>query len=301
MNLRGNHQKEIEKKRAICYITEMKIRAIQFSPALGNVSKNMDFHVKEIEKAVADERELIIFPELSITGYDLKDILPEVTLTPGDTIIKQLEQLSDKIDILVGAPYEEQGGIIYNCALYFSKGKLHHIHRKVQLPNFGMFQEAMVFKAGDTFRTFQVGDFTAGIVICREILFPSIAYLYCMQNTDFLIAISNSPYRGITNIPEGFASLKLWERLGDVYAINYHQNYVFVNRSGFEDGYGFGGGSFFAAPGKGIVKQAVYFEADTMDFEIDKESVRRARMGGNYLRDEKPEVILNELKRILNA
>ena len=278
----------------------MKIRAIQFSPALGNIAKNLEFHVKKIEEAAADKKDLIIFPELSISGYHLKDILYDVSLTPDDETMTQLKELSRKIDIVIGAPFEEPEGIIYNCALYFSKGELIHIHRKVQLPNFGMFEEQMIFKAGEQFRTFKAGDFTAGIIICREMLFPVIAYLYYLQGVDFLIGISNSPYRGLSK-KEGFSSLKLWERVGEVCAINYHQNYVFVNRTGFEDGMGFGGGSFNAAPGQGIVQKAAYFDEETLDFEISKQAVRRARIIGNYLRDDKPEVIFNELKRILNA
>jgi predicted amidohydrolase len=74
-----------------------------------------------------------------------------------------------------------------------------------------------------------------------------------------------------------------------------------VNRSGFEDGFGFGGGSFFAEPGRGVIKKARYFEDDVLDFEINLETVRRSRIGGNYHRDDKPEVIYKEMKRILNA
>jgi len=277
----------------------MKIRAIQFSPALGNIAKNVAYHVEQIEKAITDHIELVIFPELSISGYHLQDLVYDVALKPGDETVTKLKELSRRIDIVVGAPVEEIPGIIYNCALYFSKGELLHNHRKVQLPNFGMFQEAMLYKAGDTFRSFNVGEFTVGIVICREILFPSTAYLYFVQGVDFLIGISNSPHRGISN--EGMSSLKLWERMGDVFAIHYHMNYIFVNRSGFEDGMGFGGGSFFAGAGQGVVKKAACFEDDTFDVEIDLETVRRARIGSNYLRDEKPRLVLNELKRILHA
>jgi NAD+ synthase (glutamine-hydrolysing) len=277
----------------------MKVRGIQFSPALGNVRKNMEFHVEKINKAIKDNVDLIIFPELSISGYDLKDIVYDIALTPGDETIEQLKTLSRDIDILMGAPVEEASGIFYNCALFFSKGELVHTHRKVQLPTFGMFQEHMIFKAGSEFRSFKIRDFTAGIIICREILFPAIPYLYFLQEVDFLIAISNSPYRGINK--DGMSSLKLWERMGEVYAIHYHQNYAFVNRGGFEDGMGFGGGSFFAEPGKGIVKKARYFEDDVLDFAISKETVRRSRIGGSYFRDEKPEIIYKELQRILNA
>jgi predicted amidohydrolase len=277
----------------------MKVRAIQFSPALGNVAKNLEFHIEKINQAIKDKVDMIIFPELSICGYHLKDIVYDIALTLGDETIEQFKTLSRDIDILMGAPVEEVTGIIYNCALYFSKGELVHTHRKSQLPTFGMFQEQMIFKAGNEYRSFKIRDFTAGIIICREILFPVIPYLYFLQQVDFLIAVSNSPHRGINK--DGMSSLKLWERLGEVYAIHYHQNYVFVNRGGFEDGMGFGGGSFFAEPGKGIVKKARYFEDDVLDFEISLETVRRSRIGGSYLRDEKPGVIYKELQRILNA
>ena len=278
----------------------MKIRAIQFSPMLGNIAGNLELHEKKIEAAVADKRDLVIFPELSLSGYHLKDIIYDVSIAPGDTVFERFRELSRKIDIVIGTPFEEPPGIIYNSALYFSKGELLHNHRKVQLPNFGMFEEKMIFKAGDKLRSFKVGDFTVGMIICREILFPAVSYLYLLQGVDFLIGISNSPFRGLSK-EHGFSSLKLWDRMGEVFSIHYHQNYVFVNRTGFEDGIGFGGGSFYAAPGQGIVKRAPFYDAYDLDFEIDQEAVRRARIGGNYFRDDKPEIIFNELKRLLNA
>ena len=277
----------------------MKVRAIQFSPVLGDISKNLIFHKRKIEEAKKDKIDLIIFPELSISGYYLKDIVYDISLKPEDETISEFKKLSRNIDIILGVPFEEEPGIIYNSALYFSKEELIHNHRKVQLPNFGMFEEKMIFKSGNLFKSFKIKNFTAGILICREILFPINAYLYYLQNVDLMIALSNSPYRGMRK--EGFSSLKLWERLGEVYSINYYQNYVFLNRSGFEDGVGFGGGSFFASSGEEIGIKAKYFEEDMFDFEINEENVRRSRITSNYLRDEKPELVLKELNRILHA
>jgi predicted amidohydrolase len=277
----------------------MKIRAVQFSPALGNVEKNMEFHVAKITRAIRDGRELIVFPELSLSGYQLKDIASDIALQTGGREWRELEELSKKIDIIVGAPLEEEAGIIYNTALYFSKGKWRHTHRKVQLPNYGMFEERMIFKPGDEFRTFKIGTMTAGILICREILFPMLAYLYFIQKTDLLIGISNSPQRGIGK--DGISSFQLWETMGYVFSQFYHQNYMFVNRVGFEDGIGFGGGSFLARAGQGICQQAKYIDEDVLDVEINPADVRRARLSSNYLRDEQPELVLRELQRILRA
>lgn len=277
----------------------MKVRGVQFSPVLGDVSRNLDFHVEKIKQAVKDKVDLIVFPELSLSGYHLKDIAYDVALTPDADEMKILKELSQKVDVVVGAPYEERPGIVFNAAFYFSKGEMIHLHRKVQLPNFGMFEEQMIFKAGDSFRTFNIKEFKVGLLICREILFPVYAYLYYLQQTDFLIAISNSPFRGFSR--EGFNSFKYWEHLGYVYSVFFHQNYIFVNRTGFEDGIGFGGGSFYARPGKGIEHQAPYLEEDIFDVDIRLQDVRTSRLAGHYARDEKPEVVLKELMRILNA
>jgi predicted amidohydrolase len=275
----------------------MVVRAIQFKPALGDVARNVEFHLDAISRGVRDRIDLIVFPELSLSGYHLKDIVYDIGLTMGSAEIEKIRKLSRKIDVVVGAPIEEPDGIIYNCALYFSKGKIRHRHRKVQLPNHGMFEERMIFKGGDRFESFRIGPLTAGLLVCREILFPVHAYLYFLQKTDLLIGISASPYRGIEE--EGFSSHQLWESMGYVYSQFYHQNYLFVNRVGFEDGIGFGGGSFFARAGAGIVQKAKYFSDDVLDAEIRREDVRRARISANYFRDEQPPMILKELQRIL--
>jgi predicted amidohydrolase len=277
----------------------MKVRAIQFSPALGNIEKNIAAHAGHIARASGDGIELIVFPELSLSGYQLKDIAGDIALRRDGSEWRELEKLSKKIDIIIGAPMEEEAGIIYNAALYFSKGKWRHAHRKVQLPNYGMFEERMIFKPGDEFRTFRIGTMTAGILICREILFPMLAYLYFVQKTDLLIGISNSPQRGIGQ--DGISSFQLWETMGYVFSQFYHQNYLFVNRVGFEDGIGFGGGSFFARAGQGICEKAKYIDEDVLDAVIRPADVRRARLSSNYLRDEQPELVLRELQRILHA
>ena len=277
----------------------MKVRAIQFSPALGDIGKNMATHSRHISRAIRDGRELIVFPELSLSGYQLKDIAGDIALRRDGPEWRELEKLSKKIDIIAGAPLEEEEGIITNAALFFSRGKWRHTHRKVQLPNYGMFEERMIFKAGDTFRTFKIGNFCAGILICREILFPMLAYLYFVQKTDLLIGISNSPQRGIGK--DGISSFQLWETMGYVFSQFYHQNYLFVNRVGFEDGVGFGGGSFFARAGQGICQKAAFIDEDVLDVEIAPADVRRARLSSNYLRDDQPELVLREMARILHA
>jgi len=277
----------------------MKLRAVQFSPRLGNVKANLEILDRFIDAAREDGRDLVVFPELSLTGYQLKDIVYDVCLRPGDETYTRLMRRSKDIDILVGAPVEEPAGIMHNCALYFSGGEMIHCHRKVQLPNFGMFEERMLYAAGGEFRTFRVRDLTVGILICREILFPVNSWLYHLQYADLVIGISNSPFRGMG--PDGFSSFALWESMGYVNSVFHHQNYLFVNRTGFEDGIGFGGGSFYAPAGKGIQVRAPYLDDAELDVEIDPSAVRQARVAGNYRRDERLDIIKSELERIRNG
>jgi len=277
----------------------MKIMIAQINPVLGDLTANFDMHRQAIEQAVSDGAQLIVFPELSMSGYQLKDLVEDCALTEIHPLFTSFCQLSRGIDILIGAPWEEPSGIFYNAALYFAEGRLWHLHRKVQLPNFGMFEEAMIFKSGDRFVPFERHGHRIGLLICREILFPAYSYLLFSQNTDMILSVSNSPYRGFCSKGD-YQSLELWERMGEVCSIHYHQHYLFVNRCGFEDGIGFGGGSFYAPPGKSVRERAPYYDPHLMTVEIDAESTRSARISGNYLRDDNPQLILRELKRILN-
>jgi predicted amidohydrolase len=89
--------------------------------------------------------------------------------------------------------------------------------------------------------------------------------------------------------------------MGYVFSQFYQQNYLFVNRVGFEDGIGFGGGSFFARAGRGIVQKAAYIDADVLDAEVRAADVRRARLASGYLRDDQPALVLKEMRRIIHA
>ena len=276
----------------------MKVRAIQFSPILGNVSSNLDFHIEKIKLAISDKMDLIVFPELSLSGYHLKDIIHDAALGLEGNEIKHLKNLSKEVDIVVGAPIEERPGFVFNSALYFSGGDLLHIHRKVTLSNTEAFQEGKIFTAGDIFQSFRIRDFTIGLLIGSANSIQVNAYLYFLQKTDFLIGISGTPL--IRAEQEGFPASKFCENMGYSFAVLYHQNYIFVNRTGVEEGIRFGGGSFFARPGKGIDKKAKYIDDDTLDVEINLEDVRKSRISSHYARDENPGVIFKEFKRILN-
>ncbi len=274
----------------------MKIRAVQFSPVPGDLPGNLDTHRRHLQQAAKDGIDLVVFPELALSGYHLMDLAEELALTPSCAEIAELASLSRETAFITGAPFEAIPGRITNSALCFAGGELCHRHDKVQLPTYGLFQEGMVFAPGETFRTFELGGLRIGILICREILFPTNAYLYFQQQVDLVVAISNSPHRGLGK--RGFASSGMWETMGTTCALFFSQHFLFVNRTGFEEGIGFPGGSFFARAGQGIETRLPQFDPAVLDVELDREEVRRARLTGNYLRDDRPDLLLHELERI---
>jgi len=281
----------------------MKIAIAQISPLLGLVDKNLEIHLEFIEKAVKEKADLIIFPELSLTGYSLKDLVPEVAIRPETSpIMARLLTASRDIDLVFGLVEErrENPGLFYNSVAYLTRGEIAHIHRKVFLPTSGMFEEARFFAKGHEFRTLAVGGIRAGLLICRDFLHYSSSYCLLAGGAGLIITISAAPGRGITDKEsQGFASSQSWELMGQ--AVSYFSSayLIYCNRVGLEDGITFAGGSFIYTPDGQPCLKLPYLEPDFSLQEIDFDLIRKARKNRPYYRDERPEVIWHSLGRLL--
>jgi predicted amidohydrolase len=281
----------------------MKIGIAQISPRLGDVKKNMETHLAYIEKARAKKIDLLIFPELSLTGYTLKDLVEEVALDPTkDPLFKKMVRESRGLSLVAGFAEErgEERGLFYNSAAFISNGKILHTHRKVFLPTTGMFEEGKFFAAGRDFRTFQTPFGRVGLLVCLDFLHYGASYVLYAGGADMLIAISAAPGRGVTG-GHAFETSRMWELMGE--AISYFSTafVVYGNRVGFEDGVSFAGGSFLYAPGGKLLARAAYLDPEFLIQSIDFRSVREARKKWLYKRDEKPEIILRSLERQVRA
>jgi predicted amidohydrolase len=277
----------------------MKIALAQIAPHLGDVKKNQQRHQEYIERAVDDEADLVVFPELSLTGYSLKDLVPEVALNiEKDKFIDQLTKLSRRIEIVLGFVEEKDRGLFYNSAVYFSEGKILHVHRKVFLPTYGMFEELKFFGQGKNFHTFSTPFGKTGLMICYDFLHYGSSYLLFVGGADIMIVISAAPGRGFSET-ETFASSHMWELMGETISRFSTAFVVYCNRVGFEDGKSFGGGSFIYSPSGELLTKASYIEEELILSDLDLEEVRKIRKKWPYRRDEKPEVICEALKRII--
>lgn len=271
----------------------------QINTRLGDVKSNLEKHLVLAQEARQSGADLILFPELSLTGYTLQDLVPAVAMSPDDNnpTFRELRQASKDIDMVVGFIRVDSRHRFFISAAYLSKGEIAHIHDKVYLPSYGIFDEKRFVAPGDRFRTFDTRWGRAGILICEDFWHASSPYLLWQGGADILLMTSASPGRGVTD--EQLGSAKWVETINQTYAGLFTCFVAHTNRVGFEDGLNFWGGStVFDPDGKLVGKAPDDIEALTLA-NLDLAQLRRTRSRLPLLRDERPELVLRELERNL--
>ncbi|MEN8303086.1 MAG: nitrilase-related carbon-nitrogen hydrolase [Campylobacterota bacterium] len=238
----------------------MRITLAQTSPKLNR--SNLGEIVDTI-KAHKDESDLIVFPELSLNGYLLQDKLYEDAWKLSE--LEEIQELSKDIDIVIGAAVRD-GEDFRNAGLYYSNGKLVNQHNKVHLPNYGMFEEARYFSAGDEFESFSVRDTKVSMLVCEDLWHESVHRDIITENPDLVVALVASPARGFGD--DGLDIQKRWYEIIKTVAKEAETKVIFVNRVGFEDGLGFWGGSCILDENTNILHQLPNYEKIIKTFEI---------------------------------
>jgi len=189
----------------------LKLALAQINTKLGVVESNLEKHISQIKKASKDGADLIIFPELSLTGYALQDLAPTVAhrAVPEDPVFKRLLDASQDIDVVVGFVEEDLRNRFFISSAYLSGGTVSHVHRKVYLPTYGLFDEGRFFAWGDTTSAFDTRFGRVGILVCEDFWHVSPPYLLWLDGADIFIFISASPGRGLTSAPHTFCEIDL--------------------------------------------------------------------------------------------
>ncbi len=273
-----------------------QVSVAQFAPVLGVLDANLAAHRRMAETAIAAGSQLIVFPELSVTGYFLKDLVSELAVTRDDDRLAPLRELSRRIDVVASFIERGAGDRTYISAGYFSGGDLLHVHRKVYLPTYGMFEEGRFLASGSAIRAFDGPFGRTALLICEDLWHPSTVGVAAADGADLLIGVAASPARGFGgDRPD---SARLYEQMIRVYAQLYGMHVVFANRIGFEDGVGFWGGSEVVDPFGRELAKAPYFDEAMVTVTIDPREARRAHQVTPLGRDERLDVTLAELGRI---
>ena len=280
----------------------LKIALVQMAPALGDLERNLTAHLDWLETPEARWADLVLFPELSLTGYLLQDLVAEVALPLREEgPLAPLLEASRGRDLLVGLVERSPDFFFYNVALYLSKGRIRHIHRKVYLPTYGMFDEGRYFAAGKRFQAFETEFGKLGILICEDAWHLSSSYLLALQGAHTLLVTSGSPGRGLAVREGQAASVQAWERVGQTLSQFLTVHWTYVNRVGYEDGLAFAGGSYVADPFGNLLMDGAENVEAVYRAELPLAALRRARTLTPLLRDEKPELVLRHLEEILRG
>ncbi len=274
----------------------------QVNTQLGNVEANLEKHLSMAEEARLAGANLLLFPELSLTGYVLQDLVPSVAHrpTPDDPVFKPLLEVSENIDLVVGFVDEDQRNRFFIAAAYLSQGHVIHVHHKVHLPTYGLFDEGRYFAWGDSVRAFNTRFGRMGILICEDFWHASPPYLLWLDGADVMLFMSASPGRGLTNEPQ-LESARWVEHINRAYASLFTDFVAHTNRVGFEDGLNFWGGSTVFDPNGELLVKGPYFQEGVTITEIDLNQLHRTRARLPLLRDERTALVMREMTRILGG
>lgn len=285
-------------------LKKTRVFLAQTAPALGGVDRNVQEHIAILEKAKNDGAGLVVFPELSLTGYFLHDLADELAMPLDDPRLQRIVDATkpkkdgDSVAAVVGFVERTREHRIYNSAAFIENGNIVHIHRKVYLPTYGIFDEGRYLAAGSGFFAFDSSFGRVGILICEDAWHLASSYLLFLQNVDLLVCISSSPGRGMTERGDVSAS-RSWDAVLEAVSNLFQTYVVYCNRCGVEDGVTFFGGSRVFDPFGTVIAKIDGLDAGSITTEIDGGALRRARLFAPLRRDEKPELILRQLQRIV--
>lgn len=280
----------------------VRIALAQIAPGLGQLEANLARHHEVLDQARTDGADLVVFPELGLTGYQLQDLAAEVALRLDDPRMAELARATEGLSAVVSFVEESADHRLFIAAALLEDGEIVHVHRKVFLPTYGLFDERRFFAQGDMLRAVPsrlgVG---LGIAVCEDFWHLTVPQLLALDGAQLLINVSSSPGRDLAAMNEvGLGTATSWRTLMRTYAQLTTSFVVFCNRVGVDESISFWGGSEVIAPNGAAVFSAPLYDEGVYLVDIAPADIRRERIGLPLLRDERPELQVRELTRIVN-
>ncbi len=239
--------------------------------------------------------DLVVFPETATSGYFVEGGVRDVAVTAGtlfrDLTVEHEAAGAPSVDVAIGF-YEVFQNHFYNSCLYASLGGkdagVRHVHRKVFLPTYGVFDEERFVDRGREIRAFDTRRGRVAILLCEDAWHSISGTIAALQGAQLVIVPSASPARGTGMDEEGVrlpASVVRWERILRGIADEHGVWVAFASLVGFEGGKGFPGGSVVVSPTGDIVLRGPLFEEAVLTYDVDFEEITRARAEAPLLAD----------------
>jgi predicted amidohydrolase len=280
----------------------------QIAPVLGDLAQNLALHEVKIAESKAAGADLVIFPELSLTGYQLQDLAPEVAMRRTDPRLQSLaKRTSGGPSAVVSFVESTDDHRLFAAAALLEAGEVRHVARKCYLPTYGLFDERRFLAAGDAIRATRAalggsaaGDVGIGIGVCEDFWHPTLPAILAQDGAELLINVAAGPARGASvDADQGLGSAASWGTLLRATAALTTSYVAFTNRVGVDESLIFWGGSRVIGPDGVVIAEAPLFEEALLLAEIDLDEVARARSALPLLRDERLELTRREYDRII--
>jgi len=263
---------------------KIKIALAQISCEQGDKTENIRKMEREVTKAKQQGAELVIFPELSLTGYTVRDQIFELAeIIPGrsTTILEQIARKTGAY-IIFGMPELSRNtkATIHNTAVIVSPEGFVGKYRKMYLPTHSVFEEKRYFRPGYQPIVFETKLGKIGLIICYDIFFPEVSRLMRLKGAQLLVCISASPSTRRT----------FFEILTTARAIENTVFLAYVNLVGIEDGLQFWGGSRLIGPNGKVLVRTEYNKEDLKIGEVDYTDIRPIETFVPLLKDLRPDL-----------
>jgi predicted amidohydrolase len=302
----------------------MKVAVYQTDPVLLDLRANLEEVISKINHGREEGAQLIVFPELALTGYFVGHRYHEVALRLDSQEIKKLVSATKGTAAVVGFIEESRSMNFYDSALVAVDGQILFAYRKLNLPNYGVFEERKYFAPGKQVPVFRLHGFAIATFICNDVWHPSIPYIGVTRKADVFVTIINS-LEG--SMGDEFNNIETWGVINTFYSRIFGIYNICANRVGDETlknrrehsdkkseranavagkdlpnqhrTHRFWGGSEIVNPyGQTIAKAALY-EKDEIFGEISRELLRQKKILLPYVRNDDPYFTHRELERIL--
>jgi predicted amidohydrolase len=297
-------------------VQPLRIALAQIAPRLGLLDENLARHHALIAEARTGGAGLIVFPELGLTGYLLQDLAAEVAMRLDDPRLLELAAATAPgatsgsngaagpagISAIVSFVEESADHRLFISVALLEEGRVRHVQRKLFLPTYGLFDERRFFAAGDLLRATPSSlGIGVGLSICEDFWHLGVPQLLALDGAQLLVNVSSSPGRDLAALNEvGLGTATSWRTLLRTYAQLTTSFVVFVNRVGVDESISFWGGSEVIGPNGDALFSAPLYDEGLYFVDVDLGDVRRERIALPLLRDERLELAVRELGRIVS-
>jgi N-carbamoylputrescine amidase len=265
--------------------TRLRVAIVQSKPAKGQYERNLAQTREAFAQLSEDPPDLVVLPEGALTGYFLEGAVYDLAL-PADSFAGDLTNAwratsAQPVDIAAGF-FENDEGTFYNSALYLQVGddgeRIVHLHRKMFLPTYGVFDEERFLSRGHKLGTFETRFGRMALLVCEDACHAIVLTLAAIKGARIVIVPSASPGRGVENEGEReLESVTRWREMLRNAAIEHGIYVIYAGLTGFEGGKGMSGSSFVVDPLGRVLVQAPASEACIVRADLDTREIDLAR------------------------